>query len=91
MRNGYFHPYDSIVTRAELVTMLDRVISTADCGILFDMTTNEVKQAWSVWINESEKIITVKKSPGGKEIFFESREVGMKKVCELVSKGYRIG
>ena len=55
------------------------------------MTTNEIKQAWSIWINQSEKIITEKKSPGGKEIFFESREVGMKKVCELVSKGYRIG
>lgn len=27
--NGYFHPYDS-VTRAELITMLDRVTSTAD-------------------------------------------------------------
>lgn len=27
--NGYFHPYDS-VTRAELITMLDRMTSTAD-------------------------------------------------------------
>lgn len=27
--DGYFRPYDSVTT-AELVTMLDRVISTAD-------------------------------------------------------------
>ena len=31
------------------------------------MTTNEIKQAWSIWINQSEKIITVKKSHGGKK------------------------
>lgn len=55
------------------------------------MTSNEIKQAWSIWIDKSKKIITVKKSLGAKEIFFESCEVGMKKVCELVSKGYRIG
>ena len=50
------------------------------------MTTNEIKQAWSIWINESEKIITVKKSHGGKEIFFESREVGMKRYASLFQK-----
>ena len=55
------------------------------------MTANEIKQAWSVWINDSKKTITIKKSPNAKEIFFESREVGMKTVCELVSKGYKIG
>ena len=55
------------------------------------MTTNKIKQAWSIWVDESKRIITLKQSAGGKEVFFESREVGMKKVCELVSKGYKIG
>ncbi len=44
------------------------------------MAENEIQQAWSVWIDEKNKIITVKKSQNGKEIFFENRELGMKAV-----------
>ncbi len=31
------------------------------------MTTNEIKQAWSIWINQSDKIITVKNRPAEKK------------------------
>lgn len=44
-----------------------------------------------MWIDEKNKIITVKKSQNGKEMFFENREIGMKAVTTLVSKGYKIG
>ena len=55
------------------------------------MAGNKIQQVWFVWIDEKSKIITVKKSQSGKEIFFENREVGMKIVTDLVSKGYKIG
>lgn len=48
-------------------------------------------QAWSVWIDESKKIISIKENPAGKEIVFENREIGMKAVTDLASKGYKIG
>ena len=50
-----------------------------------------MKQAWSVWINANKKVITIKESPNAKQIFFESIEIGIKTVTELVSKGYKIG
>ena len=50
-----------------------------------------MEQAWSVWINENKKVITIKESPNAKQIFFENKEIGMQNVTELVSKGYKIG
>ena len=46
---------------------------------------------WSVWIDERNKTITIKENPNAKQTFFENREVGMKTIIELVSKGYKIG
>lgn len=51
----------------------------------------EYNTAWSVWINETNKTITIKESPNSKQVFFENREIGMKTVTELVAKGYKIG
>ncbi|MDY5626015.1 MAG: hypothetical protein SPF92_00240 [Clostridia bacterium] len=45
----------------------------------------------SIWIDESKKVISIKENPTGKEIFFENRDVGIKAVTDLVSKGYKIG
>lgn len=53
--------------------------------------TANLKSAWSVWIDESEKVISIKENPNGKEIFFENRDIGIKTVTDLVSKGYKIG
>jgi len=50
-----------------------------------------MEQVWSVWIDKNKKVITIKESPNAKQIFFENREIGMRKVTELVSKGYKIG
>ena len=46
---------------------------------------------WSAWIDETRKIITVKEQPNAKQVFFENKEIGMKTIIELVSKGYKIG
>ena len=51
----------------------------------------QYNKTWSAWINESKKIITIKEQPNAKQIFFENKEVGMIKITELVSKGYKIG
>ncbi|MBR1968743.1 MAG: hypothetical protein IKA17_00085 [Clostridia bacterium] len=55
------------------------------------MNEQNIKQAWSVWIDENKKVISIKENPAGKEIFFENRDIGIKTVTELVSKGYKIG
>lgn len=55
------------------------------------MNEQNSKQVWSVWIDESKKVISIKENPAGKEIFFENRDIGIKAVTELVSKGYKIG
>lgn len=47
--------------------------------------------AWSAWIDETKKTITIKESPNAKQVFFDNREIGMNKITELVSKGYKIG
>ncbi len=52
---------------------------------------NNLNKAWSVWIDTEKKIISVKENPTAKQIFFENQEIGMQKVTELVSKGYKIG
>lgn len=51
----------------------------------------EISNTWVVWIDENKKVITIKESPNAKQIFFENKEIGMQKVTELVSKGYKIG
>ena len=55
------------------------------------MNEQNIKQAWSVWIDENKKVISIKENSAGKEIFFENRDIGIKTVTELVSKGYKIG
>ena len=47
--------------------------------------------SWSVWIDENKKVISIKENSAGKEIFFENRDIGIKTVTDLVSKGYKIG
>ena len=49
------------------------------------------KKIWSVWIDDEKKIITVKKSLTGKEVFFQNRKTGINVVLKLLSKGYKIG
>ena len=46
--------------------------------------------SWSAWIDERNKIITIKESPNAKQVFFENREIGMEAIMKLVSKGYKI-
>lgn len=55
------------------------------------MNEQNIKKSWFVWIDENKKVISVKKNPAGKEILFENRDVGIKAVTELVSRGYKIG
>ena len=55
------------------------------------MNEQNIKQAWSVWIDENKKVISIKENSAGKEIFFENRDICIKAVTELVSKGYKIG
>ncbi len=55
------------------------------------MNEQSIKQAWSVWVDENIKVISIKENPAGKEIFFENRDIGIKAVTDLVSKGYKIG
>ena len=50
-----------------------------------------MEQAWSVWINENKKVITIKESPNAKQIFFENREIGMESIMKFISKGYKVG
>ena len=46
---------------------------------------------WSVWIDETKKTVTTKKRPNAKQVFFANKELGMKTINKLVSKGYKIG
>ena len=55
------------------------------------MSNKQQNKAWSVWIDEIRKTITIKETPNAKQVFFENRESGMSKITELVSKGYKIG
>lgn len=49
------------------------------------------KQTWSVWIDEKNKVISTKKTTEGKEVVFESQQIGMQRVITLASCGYKIG
>ena len=55
------------------------------------MNNEQQNTVWSAWIDEIQKTITIKESPNAKQVFFENREIGMDKITELVSKGYKIG
>jgi len=55
------------------------------------MNDSKTQQAWSVWIDENKKVISIKANPTAKEILFKNRDIGIKTVAELVSKGYKIG
>lgn len=55
------------------------------------MNDEQHNTAWSVWMDESNKIITVKKTQNAKQVFFENREIGMETIMKLASKGYKIG
>ena len=55
------------------------------------MNDNKPQQTWSVWIDENEKIISVKEISSGKEILFENKDIGIKAVIDLISNGYKIG
>jgi len=55
------------------------------------MTQNEKAEAWSVWIDKQNKIISVREIPKGKELVFKSTEAGIKSVSNLVKQGYKIG
>ncbi len=56
-----------------------------------DENSTNIKQAWSVWIDENKKVISIKENLARKEIFFENKDIGIKVVTDLVSKGYKIG
>ncbi len=47
-------------------------------------------RVWTVWIDETRKIISTKQIPDAKQINFDNSNIGLKKVSELVLKGYRI-
>ena len=51
---------------------------------------NTDAKVWTVWIDETGKIISTKKIPGAKQINFENDNIGIQRVSELVLKGYRI-
>ena len=55
------------------------------------MNNEQQNTVWSFWIDETKKTITIKESPNAKQVFFENKEIGMKTITELVSKGYKIG
>ncbi|MBR2884652.1 MAG: hypothetical protein IKB93_07630 [Clostridia bacterium] len=55
------------------------------------MSNKQQNKAWSVWIDEIRKTITIKETPNAKQVFFETREHGMEAIMVLVSKGYKIG
>ena len=55
------------------------------------MNNKQHNKAWSFWVNEPQKTVTVKETPNARQVFFENREIGMEAVMKLVSKGYKIG
>lgn len=50
-----------------------------------------IQTSWTVWIDDVKKIISTKKIPNTKQVYFEDRNIGIQKVSEPVSKGYKIG
>lgn len=52
---------------------------------------SENTNIWSVWISETNKVISTKQIPNSKEIQFKSKESGIEAVNKLISKGFKIG
>lgn len=52
---------------------------------------NKIQMSWTVWIDDVKKIISTKEIPNTKQVYYEDRNIGIQKVSELVSKGYKIG
>ena len=57
------------------------------------MNNDTLKEAINSFMAEEEsmKVILIKENPSGKEIFFENKDIGIKAITDLVSKGYKIG
>lgn len=47
--------------------------------------------AWTVWIDESNKVISIKEIPNARQLYFENKATGSQTLNSLVSKGYKIG
>ena len=47
--------------------------------------------AWTVWIDESNKVISIKEIPNAKRLYFENSKMGLQALNCLVTKGYKIG
>ena len=46
---------------------------------------------WTVWIDENNRIISMKEIPNAKQLYFKNGETGLKTLNALVAKGYKIG
>lgn len=55
------------------------------------MNKQQFTQAWSVWLDENNKIISMKEIPTAKLLHFENREKGLQTINSLITKGYKIG
>ena len=51
----------------------------------------KLKEAWSIWIDENKKVIFSYEKNNAKQIWFESKRVGLEKISKLLSNGYKIG
>ena len=49
------------------------------------------KFLWSVWIDDSSKIIFAKEKPNARQVCFKTFEAGLQAVHTLITKGYKIG
>ena len=48
-------------------------------------------EPWSVWIDESKKVISVKKIPKAKKLSFKDTQEALLYISDLLTKGYKIG
>lgn len=46
---------------------------------------------WTVWIDENNKVISIKEIPNTRQLYFENKEIGLQTLNTLVTKGYKIG
>ncbi|HIV02771.1 MAG TPA: hypothetical protein IAC74_04290 [Candidatus Aphodoplasma excrementigallinarum] len=46
---------------------------------------------WIVWIDESNKVISIKEIPNARQLYFENKATGLQTLNSLVRKGYKIG
>lgn len=52
---------------------------------------SEHNTIWSIWVDELNKVIFVKKTPNLKELKFESKEIGIETINKFISRGFKIG